>query len=93
MGIKFVILNRDVQFFSPQCLGSGSAKICGSTDPDPRGKISTQKLAKKNFFSLKPQDWTVEKKIISWSMNGSSSLSERRRKIIWQFCFVKKIGN
>ena len=23
-------------------LGSGSAKICGSTDPDPRDKISTK---------------------------------------------------
>jgi len=45
-----------------QCLGSGSvgsarfwfpgsgfAKICGSTDPDTRGKIST-KTAKTNFF-------------------------------------------
>ena len=27
--------------------GSGSAKICGSTDPDPRGKISTKTAKKK----------------------------------------------
>jgi len=26
--------------------GSGSATICGSTDPDPRGKITTKKLQK-----------------------------------------------
>jgi len=32
------------------CLpGSGSTKIYGSTDPDPRGKISTKKCEKKNF--------------------------------------------
>ena len=29
--------------------GSGSAKICGSTDPDPRGKISIKNWKKKNF--------------------------------------------
>ena len=31
--------------------GSESAKICGSTDPDPRGKISTKNCKKKNFYS------------------------------------------
>ena len=31
-------------------LGSGSEKLCGSIDPDPRGKIST-KNAKKNLLS------------------------------------------
>jgi len=31
--------------------GSGSAKICGSTDPDPRGKISTKNCKKKLFYS------------------------------------------
>jgi len=33
---------------------SGSAKICGSTDPDPKGKIST-KNCKNNFFTPKIQ--------------------------------------
>ena len=33
------------------CLpGSGSTKICGSTDPDPRAKISTKKCEKKNLL-------------------------------------------
>jgi len=40
--------------------GSGFAKICGSTDPDPRGKISTKKY-KKNFLILKTQI-TVKRK-------------------------------
>ena len=31
--------------------GSGSAKICGSTDPDPRGKISTKNYKKKLVYS------------------------------------------
>ena len=31
--------------------GSGSAKICGSTDPNPKGK-KQQKTAKKNLFLL-----------------------------------------
>ena len=39
--------------------GSGSAKICGSTDPDPIGKISTKNCKKK--YS-QPHIWTVEKK-------------------------------
>ena len=56
-----------------QCLGSGSvgsarfwlpgsesAKICGSTAPDQRGKISTKNW-KKNFFTPKTQIWTFEK--------------------------------
>ena len=54
--------------------GYGSAKICGSTDPDPRGKIST-KNCKKNFFTLKTQIWTFEKKKdykISSFLDGSS---------------------
>jgi len=36
--------------FWPPGSKSGSAKICGSMDPDPRGKIST-KNDKKNFYS------------------------------------------
>jgi len=48
-----------------QCLGSGAvgfarfwlpgsraAKICGSTDPDPRGKISTKNCKKKDFSNM-----------------------------------------
>jgi len=35
----------DPQDFGPPA--SGSAKICGSTDPDPRGKISTKNCKKK----------------------------------------------
>ena len=31
--------------------GSGSAKTCGSTDPDPRGKIST-KICEKPKYEL-----------------------------------------
>ena len=34
--------------------GSGSAKICGSTDPDPRGKISIKNYKKKLFYSKTP---------------------------------------
>ena len=33
--------------------GSGSAKICGSTDPDPRGQKSTKNCKKKTFLLLK----------------------------------------
>jgi len=35
--------------------GSGSAKICGSTDPDLRRKISTKNCKKKTFLILKPK--------------------------------------
>ena len=55
--------------------GSGSAKICGSTDPDPRGKISTKNCKKK--FTLTTQIWTIEKREIikiSWFLNGSPSI-------------------
>ena len=58
---------RKVTFTQRQCLGpgsvglarfglpgSGSAKICGSTDPDPRSKIST-KNSKENFFYSQPK--------------------------------------
>ena len=44
-----------------QCLGSGSAKICGPTDPDPRGKIST-KTAKKTFLLSKSKSELLKKK-------------------------------
>jgi len=35
--------------------GSGSAKICGSTNPDPRGKKSTKICKKKTFLLLNPK--------------------------------------
>ena len=38
--------------------GSGTAKICRSTEPIPRGKIST-KNCKKNFLPLKPKSELV----------------------------------
>jgi len=41
--------------------GSGSSKICGSTDPDPRGKIST-KNCKKNFLFQKLKSELLKKK-------------------------------
>ena len=52
--LTFTVLNC-----SKQCLGSarfwlpgcGSAKICRSTDPDPRGKISTKNCKKKLSYS------------------------------------------
>jgi len=34
--------------------GFGSAKICGFTDPDPRGKMLTKNCKKKLFYSLNP---------------------------------------
>ena len=54
---------------------SGSAKICGSTYPDPRGKISTKNCNKQNL-TLKAQIWNIEKREliqISWFLNGLSS--------------------
>ena len=40
--------------------GSGSAKICGSTNPDQGGKIST-KNCKKTFLLLKPKSELLKK--------------------------------
>jgi len=34
-------------------LGSGSEKLCGSIDPDPRGKISTKNAKKKITLKAK----------------------------------------
>jgi len=34
--------------------GSGSGEICGSMDPDPRGKISTKNCIRKLFYSYNP---------------------------------------
>jgi len=35
--------------------GSGSAKICGPTDPDPKGKILTKNSKKKSFLLQNPK--------------------------------------
>jgi len=55
--------------------GSGSAKICGSTDPDPRGKISTKNCKKKTVLLLKPKSDFEKREIIKISsfLNGSLS--------------------
>ena len=59
---------------------------------DSRGKISIENCNNKILFSLKTQIWTVDTN--SWSLHGSSSLmikiSQKRRKIIWQFFYIKK---
>ena len=41
--------------------GSRSAKICGSTDPDPRGKKSTKNCKKKTYLLLKPKSELLKK--------------------------------
>jgi len=73
-----------------QCLGSGSGlgsvgsarfwlprSGSGSTDPDPRGKISTKNCKNKHLLLLLPKFELLKKrKIIKISLilNGSSSL-------------------
>ena len=42
--------------------GSGSAKICGSTDPDPMGKISTKNCINKKNFISKPKSELLKKR-------------------------------
>ena len=71
-----------------QCLGSGSARlwlprsgsaqICGSTDPDPRGKIWTKSCKKK--FTLKTQIWTIAKREIIKNFLISESLIKLKHK-------------
>ena len=74
-------------YYYKQCLGSGSArfwlpgsgsaKICGSTDPDPRGKIIKYqpKTAKKTFLiqNSNLNFWKREIIKISSFLNGSSN--------------------
>ena len=55
----------------------GSAKICGSTDPEPRGKISTKNY-KKKLLVLKPKSEVLKKREI---MKFSSFLNGFRIKI------------
>ena len=85
-----------VRFWLPGS-GSGSSKICRSTDPDPRGKITTKNCKKKTFFTPKPQIWTFEKReIIKFSscLNGSSSFriktSEKKLNIKFENYFLLK---
>ena len=47
------------RFWHPESR-SGSAKICGSTDPDKRGKISTKNCKKKILLS-KPKSELLKK--------------------------------
>ena len=53
-------------------------KICGSTDPDPRGKIST-KICKKSFLLPNTKSELLKREIIKVSsfLNGSSSFSTK----------------
>jgi len=55
--------------------GSGSTKICGSTDPDPRGKKSTKNCKKKTLILNPKSELLKEREIIQISsfLNGSSS--------------------
>ena len=64
--------------------GSGSAKICESTDPDPRD-ITSAKNYKKIFFTLYTQILTIEKREIikiSWFLNGSSNFNKQNSVIL-----------
>ena len=58
--LRIRIRIRIVRLWLPG-FGSGFAKICGSTDPDPRGKIST-KNCKNNFLLLKPKSELLKKR-------------------------------
>ena len=69
-----------------------SAKICGSTDPDPRG--NQPKTAEKNLLLSKPKSELFKKREIikiSLFLNGSSSLSikmsEKNKKKIENSAF------
>jgi len=81
-----------------QCLGSGSvrsAKICGSTDPDSRGKISTKNCKKKTFLLLKPKSKVLKKEIIKISfliLNGfriKISEKNKTKNLQINFCLKK----
>ena len=57
------------------------------------GQNINRKL-KKTFFTLNPQNWSIERRKISWFLNGSSSfsikISEKIKQKIWKFSFVKR---
>ena len=54
--------------------GSGSAKIYGSTDPDPRGKISTKNCKKELNFTLCGSRIRIRIRIkINWILSTGSS--------------------
>ena len=82
-----------VKFFfcQIQCLGSGSGstKICGSTDPNPRGKISN-KNCKKNFFTLEIQKLYRDYKnflISEWFINFRIKICEKNKTKILKIIF------
>ena len=66
------------------------SKNIGTTDPDPKGKISTKNCQKK--FTLKTQIWTIEKRDFK-NFLISECLIKFCIKIwqkIWKFYFDKK---
>ena len=78
-GVVCLVCLRHVLFMNPgcQCLGSGSvgsarlwlpgsgsAKLCGSTDLDPRGKILTKNCNKKKNLISKPKSELLKKERI-----------------------------
>ena len=72
--------------------GSGSAKICGSTDLDPKGNLSTKNCRKK--FTLKPKSELLKNRDYKNFLICSSSfiikLSEKIRLKVLKFGFLKK---
>ena len=83
-----------------QCLGSGSvgstsksAKICGSTDPDSRGKTQNinQKLQKK-IYSQNPNLNYSKKRLLNGSSSLSIKISEKTDKKFENFALLKKFS-
>ena len=77
---------------------SGSAKICGSTDPDPRGKISTKNWRKKKIYSqnLNLNYWKKRDHKNFLISEGSSSFSIKisgKKDKIQKFFFFKADNN
>ena len=77
--------------------GFGSAKICGFTDPDPRGKISTKNCQKKTFLLRKNPYLNFEKtkreiiKISSseWFIQFQDKNMRKNITKNWKLFFVK----
>ena len=72
--LRIRIRIRIVRFWLPG-FGSGFAKICGSTDPDPMGKISTKNCKKKTFLLLKPKSELMKQK--SGNLNEITWIRDR----------------
>ena len=83
-----------------RCLGSGSVGSVrfGFLDPDPFKYADPRiRIQGGQNITLKPQIWTIKKREIikiSGFLNGSSSfsikISEKYKKKVWKFWFVKK---